>query len=1300
MIHSFGGKMFAKDRGLVSQVLVFIVCFVVLGLTRSAEACWFDFTSVCYPNYMEVDTGVCGGAGYFCTYDGIHGFCPSVPSPTCPSTPPSSPGDRSSPTRDPKISCGSIIHGDSQTLIETIPVVGTPFSLVYSSDRVPGNTTWYESTIPFTGSSVSGTLTQVALAVTVGSEVSNYTDSSPAANDVKNFTWDGKDNMGNPVAGSQTYTTATTETDTSMCSPDCLLEGGNFGAPGDPLGPRYLGFTYINWVGLGGWDVSIHHSYDFIRKVIYFGDGTSLDAPYSSAGGGNYMVVSKDASEVYIFDSNFHHVYTKTGMLGTTKYTFAYNGSGQLYTITDAYSNVTTFNYSGTNLSSISAPYGQSTSVSTTSVSGTYYLSSVTNPNSETYNMTYYTGGLLHTFEKPSTVTSTMTYASDGRLLSDSSAAGSSDTLSISGLGTGGWTVSESSAMSRASSSAVTDNGLSGYSRVDTDPASYYSTYTYTAGSNSTSFSDVLGYSDGSSSATDARFGSDAQFLNSDVSYEGSYSKAYSASQTATMTGGDPFSTTAYEEDYTVNSKNSSLVYTGSTKTYVYTSPESRTFTRIMDSNERTTSTQLASLTPLTYSYDGNGRLQEIDQGMSRATTFAYYSSGGHKGLLNTVTDAASHTTTFDYDSAGRVNSETLPDSRSISFGYDSNGNLNSVTPPGKSAHALNHNGFDLLSSYVTPTALIRLKEAEEKSENFIMRWGQKLAKSFKSFSPWLSKKTEKLFTGYTTTYAYNNDKQLHVITRPDTNTITFDYDSGTGVLGDIVIPTGTNYYTFNYGKLPNTNSSLDSVSQSFSWSGNLLASSTTDFEYTNTYTGTVNYVYNSDFLKYSDTVTSNGTPTGTTIDYVYDDDNRLTNAGDEDITPDTYTGFYTQATLGAHIEEDYTYTTDFGELSDITAKYSGTTKYEEAITRDAVGRVHQKVENYLGTSHTYVYTYETSGRLSSVTKDSSAYESYTYDSNSNIIAQTVSGVSPSPTPSYDGQDRLVNWGQKSYTFSSSGELEEISDASHSPAWVTDYTYDALGNLKSVTLPSSTVINYTVDANNRRTARLTGATVNNYYVWGSHNELLALLDSSGNITARFVYGTKSNIPDYMYDSGGVEYKIVSNHLGSPVLVIKSSTGTIEEEIQYDDYGNILSDTSPGYQPFGFAGCLYDQDTKLCRFGARDYDASTGRWTNRDPILFKGGDTNLFGYVIQDPVNKRDPSGKQYVVPNPAPEPVLPEPPENGGQGPLDQTEVCQMHPEICSTPVPFGAPDPFGTPRPQPPFNPNCRPDQQCCVPK
>ncbi|WP_435106956.1 RHS repeat-associated core domain-containing protein [Arhodomonas sp. AD133] len=54
--------------------------------------------------------------------------------------------------------------------------------------------------------------------------------------------------------------------------------------------------------------------------------------------------------------------------------------------------------------------------------------------------------------------------------------------------------------------------------------------------------------------------------------------------------------------------------------------------------------------------------------------------------------------------------------------------------------------------------------------------------------------------------------------------------------------------------------------------------------------------------------------------------------------------------------------------------------------------------------------------------------------------------------------------------------------------------------------------------------------------------------------------------------------------------------------------------------------VYDPDTGLVRFGARDYDSEVGRWSTKDPILFEGRDGNLYGYVVSDPVNYMDPNG--------------------------------------------------------------------------
>jgi RHS repeat-associated protein len=57
------------------------------------------------------------------------------------------------------------------------------------------------------------------------------------------------------------------------------------------------------------------------------------------------------------------------------------------------------------------------------------------------------------------------------------------------------------------------------------------------------------------------------------------------------------------------------------------------------------------------------------------------------------------------------------------------------------------------------------------------------------------------------------------------------------------------------------------------------------------------------------------------------------------------------------------------------------------------------------------------------------------------------------------------------------------------------------------------------------------------------------------------------------------------------------TGAIPQHLDYDEFGRVLQDTSPGFQPFGFAGGLYEPATQLVRFGARNYDPETGRWTS-------------------------------------------------------------------------------------------------------
>jgi len=108
----------------------------------------------------------------------------------------------------------------------------------------------------------------------------------------------------------------------------------------------------------------------------------------------------------------------------------------------------------------------------------------------------------------------------------------------------------------------------------------------------------------------------------------------------------------------------------------------------------------------------------------------------------------------------------------------------------------------------------------------------------------------------------------------------------------------------------------------------------------------------------------------------------------------------------------------------------------------------------------------------------------------------------------------------------------------------------------------------------------------------------------------------------------IVYALVTDHLGSVRFLVNLATGNVVQKITYDEYGNVLTNTGQDITPFFFAGGLYEEATGLTRFGARDYDAKTGRWTAKDPILFAGGTSNLYEYCLNDPVNSVDLDGLQ------------------------------------------------------------------------
>jgi RHS repeat-associated protein len=893
--------------------------------------------------------------------------------------------------------------------------------------------------------------------------------------------------------------------------------------------------------------------------------------------GNDLLIPSEDGTEVFQFNADGRHLRTLNALTGTDKYVFGYSPEGALTSITDGDNNVTTIERDAAGKpTGIRSPYGQLT---TLTLDANGYIASITNPAGESNSYTYTSDGLMLTKRDPLNNLNTFTYDAQRRLVSNQNAAGGSHLLSRTGNAQN-YTVTYKNPLNRTSTFEVQNlpNGDEAQTDTYADGTVYH---TNTAADGSTSEIQA----DGSTSQTilgpDPRWGMQSPLeTNASVLTPGGLNSNATFGRTASLGApANPLSLITQTDTLNINGQTYKSVFTASNRTFVLTTPENRQATAVIDGQERVTQFQLADLNSGNYTYDTRGRLSVAALGTgaaARTFNFAYNTAG----FLSSFTNPLNQTTAFTYDLAGRVTQQTLHDNRAINFGYDANGNLTSVTPPGRPAHIFTYNSLDLISSYVAPN----------------------------------------VGGSSTTTYEYNLDRDISRITRPDSLQLNYAYDAG-GRLQTLTVPNGS--YVFAYQAATGLVSSITAPG------GGVVAYQNDGFlptreTWTGAVAGNVSRTYDANFC-----VTSESVNDASTVNFTYDNDSLLTGAGSLSLTRNPTNGLLAGTTLGS-VTDTYTYN-GFAEPTNYNAKFNAATLYDVNVTYDKLGRITQKTETIGGVAVIYDYGYDSTGRLTTVTLNGAPQPLviYSYDGNDNRASINVGGSVTNGT--YDAQDRLTQFGNTTYTYTANGELQSKTNASQT----TQYGYDVLGNLRNVTLPDGTQIEYVIDGQDRRIGKKINGTLTQGFLYQDQLEPVAELDGSNNIVSRFVYGTRSNVPDYMIKSG-VTYRIITDQAGSVRLVVDAATGNIAQRIDYDEFGVVLNDTNPGFQPFGFAGGLYDTQTGLTRFGARDYDAQTGRWTAKDPILFDGGDSNLYVYCLNDPLNQIDPDGLLPISPSDVP----------------------------------------------------------------
>jgi RHS repeat-associated protein len=902
----------------------------------------------------------------------------------------------------------------------------------------------------------------------------------------------------------------------------------------------------------------------YLSNYGYYGYVKLLGPPLPGFSNGDITVASEDGQSLDVFDKTGHHLRTIDALTGADIYRFSYDAASRLSAVTDGNGDITQIERSSDGSpSAIVGPFGQR---STLQVDDNGYLAQVVNPAGESINVQTSASGLLQSFTDANGGTNHFTFDAYGLLIGDENAAGESQTFARSETSLGGHSVIRATPLGRETTYSVAPLDGGGVKRTVTSPTSISTQMNVKADGSRT-----LIAPDGTIARTslspNPRFGMQAPIADS-----GAITTSGGASLQATgsydITQIDP--TNSFGDQLTSELSLAGQTWTstwdGASKSFGATTPEGRTIRTDVDAQRRPISEQMSGIESIDSVYDSHGRLVERTQG-SRTWHFAYDDAGNFASVTNPLNQVES----YSYDLVGRVTKQTLPDRQTIDYAYDANGNLTSITPSGRQASTFTYDTVNQPLTLTQPNA------------------GDGLTQ---------------------TSYSWDKDGDLTGITRPDGSTIDYGYDSA-GRAESVNSSDGQTIFTYDStsGKVTSA-TGPGGESLSFGYDGPLPLSETLS----GPVAGRVNWDYDSLFRLSSTSVN------GSSVSYEYDNDGLLTKAGalSLDLSPDN--GLIESLNVG-NTSTAYEYT-GYGERSKASSTFSGQSLLDLAYSYDDLGRISTKTEQTADGTDNFAYRYDANGRLVEVKRGGQLVESYGYDSNGNRTSATRSdGITLSAT--YDVQDRLKSFGSNTYSYSKNGDLTSVTD--NSSADTTSYGYNSLGDLKQVATPDGKQIKYLNDPLGRRIGKKVDGQLVQGFLYGDNLGPEAELSSDGSVKSRFVYGTSAVTPDYMVKDG-TTYRIVSDERGSPRLVVNSETGEIAQELDFDSYGRIVKDTSPGFQPFGFAGGLYDSDTGLTHFGARDYDAEMGRFISQDPTDFSGRDTNLYAYAWGDPVNCVDPTG--------------------------------------------------------------------------
>ncbi|MFN3197540.1 MAG: RHS repeat-associated core domain-containing protein [Bradymonadia bacterium] len=620
----------------------------------------------------------------------------------------------------------------------------------------------------------------------------------------------------------------------------------------------------------------------------------------------------------------------------------------------------------------------------------------------------------------------------------------------------------------------------------------------------------------------------------------------------------------------------------GATTTHVW-DPETLTETRTSAEgvvqtsrysvHRRLRNRQVGDRPPLQLSYDDSGRLTSATLG-EVTTEYAYTED------TITVTDGLERERTQQHDASGRPLAGTLPSGRTLRYARNARGLLTDIDTPSGDVHTLRYDGRGRLAGYDPPgdaPGLTRTYTAARRWQGYLFPGGRRLERTLDDHGRWHRTVTPEATIEVQYPDLTDRPQRLSRVPADDAWPIqhmTFRRDGG--------LLTG-----------------FSLTSPSPDHPGAVIAA--------------VDYTFDDDMMPTERTLDAGDTTW--TESWTFDGDGRLVGEG-----PLTYTrgGAAREITTieGAGFRWDFTLD-DQGRPHTVILSAGGVERCRRTLSRDAAGRIASITEDLGEGPRQRTFERDADDQLLAVRAGDLELERYAYDEDGNRTGAIRDGIFRPNLALYDAADRLLELDGAASTYDADGHLVAQGDlAVH---------YDTQGHLLSAQRGEAPIVRYGVDPLGRRTSRWTdGETQRWLYAnpWSPFTPTHHQRD--GGSWDRLIHHPDTGHLLAVIRGGSV-FAVLTDHRGSPLMVV-SAEGESMRRLEWTAFGEITADVGDFELPVGFAGGLPDEETGWTHFLFRDYAPRAGRWTMRDPMLFDGGQFNLYAYVHNNPVDWRDPTG--------------------------------------------------------------------------